>query len=469
MLYGEGGEVRRRLAHLNEEAEQENYRRLLPGYVRRFVEKAAPLLDLRIQGDLEETFSLVPDRPRAADPLLPALEVYSERARERLTVYKPTNRENALWMHPGELVFDCLSASIRSRFGRAGLQGAVFIDPYATEPYLFHIAWVSVKQYSQVNTGATDLLEGRGDGETAPKPLESRLVGLRQSIDGAVEGCPVEHLLLLKGARDAAPGQVALAALARKLATEAAGFARDGVIERLAQAHRQRRLDDLPARMEFVNRGFDFQAAELAAARSRFNEKARAGDRYAQVELSKVKERQRSLTASRSRCLAELQAEPDLIQAGEVELLVHALVVPVQDSEEAERYDAEVEAVAIRVATAYEESFGAEVKDVSRPELARRAGLTDWPGFDLRSRRPAEERDIEVKGRAVSGNVEMSENEWARACNLRNEYWLYVVFDCATPHPRLVRVRDPFAKLLVRSRASTAYSISPKLLLEAAE
>ena len=33
MLFGEGGEVRSRLPHLNDEAEQENYRRLLPGYV----------------------------------------------------------------------------------------------------------------------------------------------------------------------------------------------------------------------------------------------------------------------------------------------------------------------------------------------------------------------------------------------------------------------------------------------------
>ena len=64
VLFGEGGEVQRRLAHLNDEAEQENYRRLLPGYVRRFVERAVPLLDLRIEGDLGATFALVPDRPR---------------------------------------------------------------------------------------------------------------------------------------------------------------------------------------------------------------------------------------------------------------------------------------------------------------------------------------------------------------------------------------------------------------------
>ena len=197
---------------------------------------------------------------------------------------------------------------------------------------------------------------------------------------------------------------------------------------------------------------------------------ARDGNRRAQRELAKVKERQRSLTDSRNHRLAELQAEPDLIQAGEIEFLVHALVVPTQDSEEAERYDADVEAIAVEVATDYEKRLGTEVQDVSRPELARRAGLTDWPGFDLLSRCPeGERRAIEVKGRADTGGIELSENEWAKACNLRDEYWLYVVFDCATPHPRLVRVRDPFAKLLVRSRESIAYIINPRDVIEAAE
>ena len=68
--------------------------------------------------------------------------------------------------------------------------------------------------------------------------------------------------------------------------------------------------------------------------------------------------------AGMMRTLAALEAEPDLIQAGEVELLAHALVVSVQDTGETD-----VEAVAMQVATAYEQRFGAEVADVSRPEF----------------------------------------------------------------------------------------------------
>jgi hypothetical protein len=65
-----------------------------------------------------------------------------------------------------------------------------------------------------------------------------------------------------------------------------------------------------------------------------------------------------------------------------------------------------------------------------------------------------EERAIEVKGRAGSGAVEVLANEWAKACNLRDRYWLYVVFDCATPQPRLIKVQDPFGRLLATAKGS---------------
>ena len=124
----------------------------------------------------------------------------------------------------------------------------------------------------------------------------------------------------------------------------------------------------------------------------------------------------------------------------------------------------------MRVATALEEGSGADVRDVSRSAQARRAGLSDWPGFDLLSI-PAtgKRRCIEVKGRAGSGSVQVSDNEWAKACNLRTEYWLYVVYDCATPRPRLLRVQDPFAKLLVGSRKLLAHTVTPSAVLGAAE
>jgi hypothetical protein len=88
------------------------------------------------------------------------------------------------------------------------------------------------------------------------------------------------------------------------------------------------------------------------------------------------------------------------------------------------------------------------------------AGLPDNPGFDLLSiRSESEKRAIEVKGRAETGDVEVSANEWAKACNLRDGYWLYAVYDCATPGPRLVRVQDPFGRLLAKSKGSVLIGV----------
>ena len=247
------------------------------------------------------------------------------------------------------------------------------------------------------------------------------------------------------------------------------------IAEGLAQAHRQRLIDALPRRLDFLTRGFDYQAAELASVRARLTPKARNGDKHAKSELSRIRERQRGLSASRERRLETLKAEADQIRSGTVEFLAHALVVPAYDTEDIERYDADVEAIAMGVATAYEEGLGATVEDVSRPELARIAGLTDWPGFDLRSRRPAsdfgdqEERAIEVKGRAGTSNVELSENEWTKACNLRERYWLYVVFNCATPEPHLMRVRDPFGRLLMHDKETSSFTVAPSAVIKAAE
>lgn len=131
------------------------------------------------------------------------------------------------------------------------------------------------------------------------------------------------------------------------------------------------------------------------------------------------------------------------------------------------RYDANVEAIAMRFARAYEEAEGATVHDVHTPPLARAVGLPDHPGFDLLSVRPqGEKRGIEVKGRAGTAPIEVLDNEWAKACNLRERYWLYVVYDCATPNPRLVRVQDPFGRLLAKAKGSVL--INPADVTQAA-
>ncbi len=466
-LFG-GGDVKSRLSELKAAMEQENYRRLLPGYIRRFVGSAAPLLDMTVEGDLEEVFNLAPERARGLDPVLGALEAYPEEMQGRFTVSRPQRGNvssnplqedgTAIWLHPGEPVFDRFCTALLSRYGDEALRGAIFIDPHADSPYLFYLAQVSVVKH------------GMDRESTESEVVESRLVGLRQDSTGAIKPCPVEHLLLLRGAQNVKPGSIPLARQARRLVEVATEWLQGVTLARMVDEHRAQIESALPERLDWAARGYDHQAAELIAKRQRINERARRGDPHAQGELTTVKAQQRRLTEDKERCLARLRMEPARIVPGEAAMVAHALVLPSDNPEEREQYAAQVEAIAVRLARAYEEESGARVDDVSRPELARRAGLSDWPGFDLLSRHPGtDKRAIEVKGRAHSGGIELKENEWANACTLRDGYWLYVVFDCATPRPRLVRVRDPFGKLLAKSRNSTAYTISPRSILEAAE
>lgn len=489
VLYGSGGDVATELPRLRANLEQEVYFRLMPGYVRQYIQQAAPLVGIGIDGDMDGVFALRPLRQDALDSLLPVLELYSEEARDNFSVIRPTRRNEAVWLHPGEPVFERFRAMVSESLAEVGKRGAVFVDPAATKPYLFHMALLSV-----VRKADPELPELERE-----EVLDCRLIGVRQSEGSEIEVCPVEHLLLLKGG-------YGLPASAQRLAVAAnteKELARAYLAERIAREMALERIRGLaasiPEREGFIRRGFDYQEAELAAARAKHSDKARKGNRKAIESLEEVKRQQRELANRRDNVLRVLRREPELIAPGAITFVAHALIVPSSDPADLEQHDANVEHVAMLVAQAYEEAAGAKVLDVHTPELARAAGLPDNPGFDLLSFRPAiscdaetrrggdavkspalplsvpaspcprvplsgysgkEVRCIEVKGRSATGDIEVSANEWAKACNLRQGYWLYAVYNCATPNPRLVRVQDPFGSLLAKAKGSVLVSHS---------
>ena len=509
-VYGQPGELAERLGSLRVDMDRERYLQLLPGYVRRFVQKSASLLDLEIRGDLDGLFSLAAGRPGALDALLLALEDHPRPARERLCVRRPAADEPCIWLHPGEPVFDALMDQIMSRYARDAVRGGIFTDPKAEAPYLFHLGAASVverggrllrkpsprdpadgeskaadpvagqatdsRRRSLVTEGVRPDPPGRGadpaDVETAganePRLLERRLFGLRQDADGALSELPVEHLLLLHGAPEVAPGAVPLASRGGAMRASAATYAGQELSARPVEERRAALLTELPERRRRIGIGFDLRAADLAARRAKLAGRAAGTDTH--DELQAVKDEQRALSTERRDVLARTDAAPERIAPGEVRFLAHALVVPARDSDALERYDARVEDTAVRIAAGWERERGSTVRDVSTPGAARLAGLPDWPGFDLLATPPdGDVRNIEVKGRAAQSAVQLELNEWKQALHLGHRYWLYVVFDCATPAPRLVRVRDPFRRLLAKRRESSAWIVSAQSVIEAAE
>ena len=474
-IYGAGGEVAPQLDKIRRDMEREGYLRLLPGYVRRFVAKAARLLDLEIRGDLDGFFSLAPCRPGVLDPLLAALESYPAGARERLCVRRPDPAAGAraedapcIWLHPGEPLFDALSGQVLAAFGRDARRGAIFTDPKAETPYFLHLATAWVEREREGAAQAPLLPAADAEAPHARQIVERRLLGLHHDENGGPTETPIEHLLLLRGAPQVPPGAVPLAGLGIAMRAEAAAFAERDILDPMVAAQREARRAELPERRRRVAAGFDYRAAGLAARRVKLARNA-AGPEAGEA-LDAVKREQQALAAEKARALAALAASPDRIASGGLRFLAHALVVPAADPGEVERYDARVEEVALRIAVAWERDRGGTPRDVSKPELARLAGLPDWPGFDLLSSHgESEVRCIEVKGRAGDGAIRMEANEWKQACHLGARYWLYVVFDCATPAPRLLRVQDPFATLFASRRDTAAYTISAAALREVAE
>ena len=439
-VYGDGGDVARELPRLRAANERETLQRLLPGYVRQFVANAADVLHLRIAGDLDGVFSLTPARPGASDPLLESLEHYPPEVRSRLTVYRPAVTEPAVFLHPGEPVFERLRAVVREQCGASARRGVVFEDPTATDA-------------SVVFAIETEILMAP-DGEGRASTVESVLRLIRITSDGRAEPCPLEHLLLLKPASGFPPEHAALAMRAAELQIRATDYVADQIVSGAIAERRAALQHTLADRERALVRGYDFQAAELAAIRSRLGARVAQGKANLKPQLERVKARQRALDGRKLRALDSMCGEAGRLQPGSMRVLALALVAPSRSAETRAAYDQDVERLAMQLVRAWEEAAGAVVKDVSNPAKARAAGLdTDHPGYDLLATYPSgEQRAIEVKGRGAGGKVEVTDNEWARACNLRDKYWLYAAFDCATAAPRLIRVQDPFTALLVQQR-----------------
>ncbi|HEX4899541.1 MAG TPA: DUF3883 domain-containing protein, partial [Pyrinomonadaceae bacterium] len=58
------------------------------------------------------------------------------------------------------------------------------------------------------------------------------------------------------------------------------------------------------------------------------------------------------------------------------------------------------------------------------------------------SRGSMETRFIEVKGRAAVGEIALTANEYKTAQRLGDDYWLYVVFNCAST-PQVTTIQNP--------------------------
>lgn len=192
---------------------------------------------------------------------------------------------------------------------------------------------------------------------------------------------------------------------------------------------------------------------------------AGAEGRLRKAELAKAQ-----VEEKRERRLEETRRGRN-VRRGQVRVFATARLLPAIPDDgsvgpapgETRHSSAEIEQIAVAEATRYEQEVrGADfVKSVE----------TDNVGFDLLSVKGIERRCIEVKGRAGIGYAELTWSEYAKAVELGDDYWLYVVLDCGTPSPRLYRVQNP-AKRLASSiipNLDVRYRVDPQPVIDAAE
>ncbi len=425
-------EVRRLLDGLKLRREEAELKRMMPAYVRGLFEKAAPLLGIGISGDPGNVFALDP----CPENVRRAMVGYPDEIQNRMTfakelaLPKDALAPHAIYLHPGEPVFEAVNTLLLGRYGDAAERGATFLDPAATIPYIFYLAKVPV-----VRERAPD----REGDAPAVQSVDETMVGVRRYEDGRCEEVAAHLLLELFDATsdeaETAPGALVQAA-SDNSPVEAFIYEKHGTP--LLEHARQDAEDRLTERQKQLKNAYSLYEAELLEARRRLKDAVTRGEPVARTKLTECETALNHLDERRAAGEAALLFETDSLRLGPVTLYARAIALPLPPGEAARRRDDRVEMIAVKIAWEHEKVLGATVEDVSDPQKAM--------GFDLKSTRPnGDIRYIEVKGRARVGGLELSENEWAQARNHPDRYWLYVVYDCDTV-PKLKRIKDPAGK-----------------------
>ncbi len=240
------------------------------------------------------------------------------------------------------------------------------------------------------------------------------------------------------------------------------------LFEQVFQDARAEREHVAAIQEDFLKRSFNALLAQADAALIAAEEENDRGvqgaeGRLRKAELAKVQHEQR-----RRHRLEETERGCRVVR-GDVAVIGSALLLPLPAPVELGRgapadanvNDREIEQIAVEIARRYEVGRGAAVRSLE----------DDNVGFDLLSTLGLQRRCIEVKGRAGVGRVELTWSEFAKSQELGQDYWLYVVLDCAQPAPRLYRVQNPARTLAGAWEPSldVRFRVEPEPVIEAAK
>lgn len=429
--------------------QQTNYeieeQRLMPEYVARQFLAAAEAVGLRVEPRADGLFrvehvlqALRSERLASVRRLGPAESSY-----RKVTFYKAHLSQNqhldAVLVGPGHPLYAAVDELLNERL--RALQGslATFVDSTTTQPYCLHFLEVAAR--------------GEAPAGAEPVTLHAEMVAVREEIRDAKDGnrfslVPADILHDLAAYSATEPGVLSSFNLPPD-PQPAVDFVRVGYQldqRRRVQAERQRYVEIV---RDFLTRSFE---ERIRATEGRVMS-LRARELSGESEVALARQRAEQDLAGLHRTRTERLGGLDrlgITRPGPVRHVATALVLPPEPVDEVERPPGQVDRAARRaselaamdIALNYERQRGWEPFDVSQKH--------DGCGFDIRSLGPADPatgqrpvRRIEVKGRQRGQPVRLSINEWLKARQLAESYWLYVVWDPTTPGYELVPVQNP--------------------------
>jgi len=399
--------------------------RLTPEYAQHFFVDALAELhetpvsveDVNLPAGDAAVLSIALERSTVAQTLgLPARRRHLFSFQEDAAVQQEGTRLLAL----GTDLFDCMLQLVGERWGDALQRGAKFMD-VALPPGAFYLLWFL----------SAEVNDGLGLG------VKKRLFAVKQMADGAAsmayESAAAASLIDLVPAPDTFLVPEALADWAR---------APQPAIEWSIQEQQLPFLQEVQGQREYVTRLrqepllADAQAA-VKEANEAYNEMVFGASEHAALDKAEaVRER----AQRRVEALERQFDHEGACSLGTTRVVTVAAVFSLAEAPEENLSDErpDIAASAESLVRQYETRQGREAKDVS--------GEHDQYPYDLHSIGPGGVRCIEVKG-TTTGHFLLSENQRRAANRLRKSYYLYIVCDPLSDHPRLTIIRDPLSKM----------------------
>ena len=455
-------------ARANVEAEE---RRLMPRYVESHFLAAANLVGLRIEPRADRLWRIEHVLADLRSERLSSVRRLGKpnTSYRKLTFYKEHLEQDrhldATLLGPGHPLYGAVEERLREILRDIPGETGVYVDSMSDEPYRMHFYEITVK-------GQTT----KGDATT----IHGELVGIREELGEAIAESDRYSMVPADALIDLPSHPQPPETLPTIDQVPVSDYVKSTVqMDRRQSAQTERgRYADTAS--DYLVRSFD---ARVRAAQDRV-----MGLRLREPEEPDV-------------ALARQRAEQDLVDLertqeerllginrlrvarhGPARHVASCLVLPPGTAADrypglAEDADAElkrrVEIAAEDIVVAYEEASGRECERVGHLKI----------GFDVRSLAPPDAqtgyrdpvtgvRRIEVKGRRHGLPVRLTTNEWYKAQQLGDTYWLYVVWDpLDNPDPMPLMIRNPAKQLDHAKRevvAARYYDVPASAIEEAA-